>query len=234
MVAVSLGPLPSYFLTQINWSGCKPGTIKLVHSSVTGETAANAIAGVAVATPITRGIAEAEFDALVRDNQQRIYRVLLALLRDPDAAANLTQDCFVKAYQARASFRGEASVSTWLVRIAVNLVRDHQRSKRQGFWRKLFHSQKEDADAQDVMALVADPQLTAEHLLLLRERANAVWVAVEKLSPQQREVFVLRFAEEMSLEEIAQALKLQLGTVKAHLSRALRSVRQQVEERDRG
>lgn len=171
---------------------------------------------------------------MVRENQQRIYRVLLALLRDRDAAASLTQDCFVRAFEARESFRGEAQVSTWLVRIAVNLARDYQRSKRQGFWRRLFHSPADEGEGLDRMARAVDPQPSAEHVLLMRERAEAVWVAVEKLSPQQREVFVLRFADEMPLEQIAQALKLQVGTVKAHLSRALNSVRQQIQENERG
>ena len=80
----------------------------------------------------------AEFDDLVREHQGRIYRVLWCELRDEEAAANLTQECFLKAYRGRAEFRGEAGVATWLVRIAVNLARDHQRSQRQKFWRRLL------------------------------------------------------------------------------------------------
>ena len=86
------------------------------------------------------GWSAAEFDDIVREHQARIYRVLWCELRDDEAAATLTQDCFLKAYRGRAEFRGEASVSTWLVRIAVNLARDYQRNRRQGFWRRLLGS----------------------------------------------------------------------------------------------
>jgi len=199
---------------------------------VTGETLAGAVFDAAVAPKVMQGIAHEEFDLVVREHQQRIYRVLLALLRDPDAAANLTQDCFVRAFESRKSFRGEASVGTWLVRIAVNLARDYQRSKRHGFWRGLFRSSNND-DSHDAMAMAADPQPTAERVVLAREKAAAVWAIVDRLSPQQREVFILRFAEEMPLEQIALALRLQLGTVKTHLSRALSAVRAEIKESER-
>lgn len=70
-----------------------------------------------------------DFTPLVQSHQQRIYRVLLGMVRDTDAAQTLTQECFLKAYQKRTSFRGEASVGVWLLRIAVNLARDHRRSR---------------------------------------------------------------------------------------------------------
>jgi len=57
-----------------------------------------------------------DFTPLVQSHQQRIYRVLLGMVRDPDAAQTLTQECFLKAYQKRASFRGEASVGIWLLK----------------------------------------------------------------------------------------------------------------------
>ena len=87
-----------------------------------------------------------DFDAVVREHQQRIYRVLNGVLRDEDAADSLTQECFLRAWQQRAGFRGEASVATWLRRIAVNLAIDHQRNRRAGFWRRLFSSQPADAE----------------------------------------------------------------------------------------
>ena len=96
-----------------------------------------------------RTVAEFEdFDALVLAEQRRIYRVLLAMLRDPDAADSLTQECFLKAYEQRKRFRGECSMRTWLMRIAINLARDHVKSRRWQFWRKLF-SQPGDSGAVD-------------------------------------------------------------------------------------
>ncbi len=176
---------------------------------------------------LSRGLAHDEFDAIVREHQQRVYRVILALVRDPDLASNLTQDCFVRAYENRASFRGDSSVYTWLTRIAINLVRDNARNRRQGFWRRLLQ-RGPDEDHEEVASRAADNRATAERLILAREEVKKVWSVVETLSPQQREVFILRFAEEMQLEEIAQVVGIKVGTVKAHLSRAVAAVRTKV------
>ena len=71
-----------------------------------------------------------DFTPLVRSHQRRIYRALLGMVRDPDAAETLTQECFLKAYQRRASFRGEASVGVWLLKIAVTPRACHSGSSR--------------------------------------------------------------------------------------------------------
>ncbi len=176
---------------------------------------------------LTRGLAHEEFDDLVREHQQRIFRVIMALVRDSELASNITQDCFVRAYEKRESFRGEASVSTWLTRIAVNLVRDHARSRRQSFWKKLFQ-RSEDDSVENAAETIRDSRSTPDRQFLAKEELSAVWSAVAELAPQQREVFVLRYSEEMSLEEIAQVLDVKPGTVKAHLSRAVAIVRKRV------
>src|SRR5690349_17814443 len=87
-----------------------------------------------------------DFEALVRQHRPRIFRFLLASLRDRETAENLTQDCFVKAYQARDRFRGASSVGTWFMQIAANLVRDHESSSRLLFWRRTLHSGSDVAD----------------------------------------------------------------------------------------
>jgi RNA polymerase sigma-70 factor, ECF subfamily len=171
-----------------------------------------------------------DFDAVMAEHQRRIFRVLLAITHDEDAAQTLTQECFLKAWRARTTFRGESPVGAWLLRIAVNLGRDHVRSRRAGFWRRLFAA---DAEPQQVEAAMADERPSAERDLLAREQVEAVWAAAEKLSPQQRTVFILRFAEEMSLDEIAKATGLRTGTVKVHLFRALASVRASVRKQNK-
>src|SRR5215469_2864199 len=77
-----------------------------------------------------------DFDSLVRTHRPRIFRFLLAFLRDRDLAENLTQDCFIHAYRARNQFRGAATIATWLMQIAANLLRDHHSSGRIRFWRR--------------------------------------------------------------------------------------------------
>ena len=181
-----------------------------------------------------RAVAQFEdFDALVLAEQRRIYRVLLAILRDPDAADSLTQECFLKAYEHRKRFRGECSIRTWLMRIAINLARDHVKNRRWQFWRKLF---SEPAGSEERINPVGqlepvDPHASPERSLLARERLAHVSAAVDNLPNQQRAVFVLRFLEEMSIEEIAQATSLRPGTIKTHLFRAVSAVRERVKER---
>ena len=167
-----------------------------------------------------------DFDLVVRQHQRRIYRVLLGMVRDPDLADNLTQDCFVRAYEKRASFRGESSVSTWLISIAINLARDHVRNRRAGFWRRLFSSPAEETEA--ALATVSDLGASAERALIARQELDRVWEIVDELPQRQREVFLLRFAEELPLEEIAIALGTETGTVKAHLFRAVGTVRKRM------
>ena len=167
-----------------------------------------------------------DFELIVREHQRRIYRVLLGLVRDPDLANNLTQDCFVRAYQKRGSFRGESSVSTWLISIAINLARDHGRNRRAGFWRRLFSVPAEETEA--ALESAADLGASAERQLIARQELDRVWEIVDELPDRQREVFLLRFAEEMPLEEIARALGREVGTVKAHLFRAVSAVRKRM------
>jgi len=172
--------------------------------------------------------ASLDFELIVREHQRRIYRVLLGLVRDPELADNLTQDCFVRAYQKRSSFRGESSVSTWLISIAINLARDHARNRRAGFWRRLFSAPVEEAEI--ALASAADRGASPERSLMARQELDRVWAIVDELPQRQREVFLLRFAEEMPLEEIALALSRELGTVKAHLFRAVGTVRKRMRD----
>jgi RNA polymerase sigma-70 factor (ECF subfamily) len=176
----------------------------------------------------TRGIAAEAFDDLVRQHQRRVYRVLYLVVRDSDAADTLTQECFLRAYERRASFRGESRVDTWLLGIAVNLGRDYLRNRRAGFWRRLSGLDAEDSSSRP--ARYPDPQPSPERVLLACRELEAVWAAVDILSPQQRTIFLLRFAEEMSLAEIAQVVGLRLGSVKSHLFRAIHAVRERLKE----
>ena len=174
------------------------------------------------------GVTPLDFERLVPEYQQRIYRILLGLVRDPDTADNLTQECFVRAYQKRAAFRGDSSVATWLVSIAINLARDHARNRRAHFWRRLFDTPVEERE--EAMASARDRGSSAEQRLIASQQLSQVWHIVDGLSPRQREVFLLRFVEELPLEQIAEATGMQVGTVKAHLARAVSTVRQRVRE----
>jgi RNA polymerase sigma-70 factor (ECF subfamily) len=168
----------------------------------------------------------AAFDQLVRCHRQRVFRFILASLRDRDDAENLTQDCFVRAYRAFDNFRGDASAVTWLMQIAVNLVRDHQSSSRLKFWRSAL---RRDVDLEAAEAWLPDGQSSPEEVTAARQKVRAVWSAAARLPAQQRMVFLLRFVEDMDLLDIAAVTGLKEGTVKAHLFRAVHAVRAQFE-----
>jgi RNA polymerase sigma-70 factor, ECF subfamily len=177
---------------------------------------------------VTRGIAAEDFDEIVRQHQRRVYRVLFLLLRNSDAADTLTQECFVRAYEKRSTFRGESRIDTWLLRIAVNLARDYARNRRAGFWKRLIGF--EDRAAAEAAIEFPDPQASPERALVARRELEAVWAATADLSPQQRAIFLLRFGEELSLVEISEVVGLKAGTVKTHLFRAIAAVRRKLKE----
>jgi RNA polymerase sigma-70 factor (ECF subfamily) len=180
------------------------------------------------ATETAEAISADRFDEIVRQHQRRVYRVIFLLVRDDDTADTLTQECFLRAYLKRASFRGECRIETWLLRIAVNLVRDHSKNRRMSFWRKLVGLNEEDYRATETRQIPA-PGPSAERKLLVREELDAVWNALSSLSPQQRAIFFLRYEEEMSLSQIAHLLDLKLGSVKSQLARATGKLREMKE-----
>ena len=186
----------------------------------------------ALEAPVEEGVLTAaggDFDAIVRQHQKRVFRVVYLLVRDADAADTLTQECFLRAYQKLESFRAECRIDTWLLRIAVNLAKDHAKNRRVSFWRRLIGlDDANDGDGLPVQVHAHDP--SPERVLLAREEMQAVWSAVDSLSAQQRTVFLLRFTEEMSLAEIADVLGVRVGSVKAQLSRATGAVRKQMRE----
>ncbi len=167
----------------------------------------------------------ADFDAVVRTHQPAVFRFLLASLREREPAENLTQECFLRAYQARLNFRGDSSVRTWLMRIAVNLLNDHRKSARLRFWRQAAQTSLDVSFTGDWLA---DGRSSPEDEASAREQVGAVWRAAAALSERQRSVFLLRFVEEMEIKEIAAAMGLQEGTVKAHLFRAVEAVRKKI------
>jgi RNA polymerase sigma-70 factor (ECF subfamily) len=166
-----------------------------------------------------------DFDGVVREHQQRIYRILFALLRNAEEADCLTQECFLRAFRKRAGYRGEAGLGTWLTRIAINLVRDRAKNRRLAFWKRRV------PDADTTLNSVGDSRRSPEEELLAQERVMVVWSIVKGLPDKRRTVFVLRYAEEMQLEEIAAVMNIELGTVKSHLSLATQEVRRHLGRR---
>jgi RNA polymerase sigma-70 factor (ECF subfamily) len=163
-----------------------------------------------------------DLESVVALYQPRVFRFLLAQLRDRDAAETLTQETFLRAWTARATFREDCSLATWLIRIALNLARDHTRTGRFRFWKQVAGNA---VDVADVAASIPNRDGSIESHLIAQEQVSLIWETVASLSSRQRTVFLLRFLEEMEIPEIAAVTGLPLGTVKSHLYRALNVIR---------
>src|ERR1700758_26958 len=129
--------------------------------------------------PIAEDEAQQEFAGIVARLRPQIFRFLLASTRDIDLAETLTQDCFLKAHRHWSTFRGESSAITWLMRIAINLQKDHWRNRRGQFWR---HTRSNAVDSEEASEWLPSGESSPEQQLLAREQVKRVWRAVEGLS----------------------------------------------------
>jgi RNA polymerase sigma-70 factor, ECF subfamily len=162
-------------------------------------------------------------EELVRVHRSSVLKHAWWLLKDRDLAETVTQDCFLRAFNSRALYRGQCSVRTWLLAITTNLVRDSTRTHGFQFWR---HVRSSAVDVCALENLVACRRQTVEAEMLTREKLRHIWAMVDGLPGRQRTVFMLRYVEEMQVSQIAETTGLKLSTVKSLLYRALHSVRE--------
>jgi RNA polymerase sigma-70 factor (ECF subfamily) len=170
-----------------------------------------------------------DFGSWMASEQRRVFLLCRRLLQDADEADSATQDVFLKAFRAL-SKRSESedldNPGKWLTRIAVNTCLDKLRSKSWKLWQRRPAPEDEEVILQ--MAAGTDPN--AERLLFAKQIQQRLDAAQAKLSERQRAVFALRHYEAMALEDIAEVLKLDVGTVKAHLFRALSKMREELKD----
>src|SRR5271154_6867115 len=169
-----------------------------------------------------------DFGAWMTSEQRRIYGLCQRFLQDRDEADSATQDVFLKAYQAlkRENAKELNDPARWVTRIAVNTCLDRLRSRKWQFWRRRPSTE----DEQAILGMAASTAPDAERRYFATEIGARLNVALEKLSPRQRAVFSLRHFEDMSLEEIGDVLGLDVGTVKAHMFRAVGKLRAELRD----
>jgi RNA polymerase sigma-70 factor (ECF subfamily) len=171
------------------------------------------------------------FGTWMASEQRRVFLLCRRLLQDADEADSVTQDVFLKAYRALTKRSEDQAADLdnpgkWLTRIAVNTCLDKLRSKSWKLWQRRPAPQDEEVILQ--MTAGTDPD--AERLMFAKQIQQRLDTAQAKLSERQRAVFALRHYEAMALEEIADVLKLDVGTVKAHLFRALNKLREELKD----
>jgi RNA polymerase sigma-70 factor (ECF subfamily) len=191
-----------------------------------GSDAALRIESLGAGAERTRAISELDdILELVKLHQARIRRFATYSTGDPDLAESITQDTLLRAHRGRENFRGDCSVSTWLTGIAINVIRDHLRSNRFKFWKQV---QSKGVDVQEMASFLPSDAVSPERRMLAEERVKNLHQVLEKLSRNQRTVFLMKFSEEMSVEEISDILGMAVNTVRTHLHRALKTVRGRV------
>jgi len=162
------------------------------------------------------------FSQLVRIHQKWIYRLAYRFCPDHDTADELAQETFVKAYMSLKTFREEFKFSSWLGTIATNLALNHLK-------RQKHQVSMEDYPIQEI---VSDPNPRANPVenLTDKEIRSKIEEEVEKLPPEFKAAFVLRVFEDLSYEEIAERLGIEIGTVMSRLFRARSRLKKALEE----
>lgn len=167
------------------------------------------------------------FEQLVQKYQSQVYRLCFRMTGNPEDAADLTQEAFLKAWNHLASFQFEAAFSTWLYRLTSNACLDFLRSaKRRTHVSMTMENEEGEEQALEVM----DPQPLPEETAIQREQQALVRHAIGQLEPEQRQILTLRVVNDLSYTEIAKIMCLKEGTVKSRLSRAREALRKKLEQ----
>lgn len=173
----------------------------------------------------------AAFNHLVEDRTGEVYALLYRLTEDAEEARDLTQETFLRAFQAIGRFRGDADLRTWLYRIAINQARNRWR-----WWRRRRRGETVSLDATENgegsplgLRLCDTSQADPEQETLSREREKRLRQALSSLGRSYRETVILRDIEGLSYEEIAATLEISIGTVKSRLARGRLELRRKLE-----
>ncbi len=157
------------------------------------------------------------FEKLVLEYEKSVYAITQRMTGNAEDAADMTQETFIKAYNSLSSFRGDSKFSVWLYRIATNVCLDFLRSRSR---KPTVSLSVEDDDGEEVELDIADESQSPERLLERGLTRDAVRRGLNALSPEYRQILLLREIQGLSYEEIADVLTLEVGTVKSRIFRA--------------
>jgi RNA polymerase sigma-70 factor (ECF subfamily) len=154
------------------------------------------------------------FHTVLRERSGRWYNACLRITRDAELAADAVQDALLKAWDRRDEFRGEAALDSWIHRIALNAAIDLMRRRKTRF-----------EDDLDVDTLVAGPSAAPDSEYVLDTLGRDLAVAMQRLTANERQTFLLKHVEGWRLEEIAESLHTNINNTKSTLFRAVRKLR---------
>ena len=160
---------------------------------------------------------QAAFGELVQQYQKRVFALAVRMCPTPELAEEAAQEAFLAAWQGLPFFRGDSAFATWLYRLTSNACVD--------LLRKENRHQGPSLDDETVSAEVPDPTPTPEKAVEQQELRRQIEAGLQTLSPEHREVLILREIHQLRYDEIADSLSLDVGTVKSRISRARKQLR---------
>lgn len=165
------------------------------------------------------------FELLMLQYQTQVYNLCYRILGNPDDAADMTQETFLKAWRSLDGFHMESSLSTWLYRLANNSCLDLLRSKKR---KPTISIVGEDENGEESIFDPVDPSPQPDEILIQKEENLLLQKALLSLDEQQRAILTLRVVNDMSYEDISRVLQIKEGTVKSRLARARETLRKKV------
>lgn len=183
-----------------------------------------------------RGGEPGAWEALLSRYQGRLFAVCVRMVGDRDRAADLTQDAMVKVIQGLGTYDGRSKLSTWMIRVTMNVCLSHLRSEKHRRHASLDAMRSENERASGSSSSVdralegREPSAAAgvEH----EDRRRQVVRALMRLEPEQRALLVLRDVQGLDYEQIAEVFRVPLGTIKSRLFRSRAALREQIESEE--
>ena len=157
------------------------------------------------------------FEQLLLEHQKNVYNLCYRMAGNPDDAMDLSQETFLRAWRCLDQYQFASAFSTWLYRLCSNICIDFLRKRRR---QQTVPLTFEDADGEEQTYAVPDERPLPEEQVELKLTHETLAAAMAQLLPEHRAVLQLRVVNEMSYEQIADVLDIQIGTVKSRLSRA--------------
>ncbi len=158
-----------------------------------------------------------EYEKLVLEYQKNVYNLALRMTGNAEDAADMAQEAFIKAYNSLASYRGDSRFSVWLYRIVSNVCLDFLRARKR---RQTVSLSVVDDEGEETELEISDESASPEKLLERSMTRDAVRRGLQELTPEYRQILILRELQGMSYDEIAETLGLESGTVKSRIFRA--------------
>jgi len=166
------------------------------------------------------------FDALVDQYGGHVYGMLLKITKDPEEAADLTQETFLRALKGIKKFRGDSGIRTWLFRIAINQSRNRFRWWKRRKKDEIVSIDTKLGDTESTLAdVIPDQSTDPEQDLVNSERHRQLTKAISELPEAYKEAVILCDVKGCSYEEIAGILEIGIGTVKSRIARGRRELR---------